>query len=412
MNPDKSTHERDGHERDGHGFKRVTRRSFIHLVQCVGVGALLDWNSALAQVKPCSGSNRKSFVPIFTGRMVHVHDSDATFWDFSTGWYGYHVDQSKVDDMMEVGLLELTNTRTVAEAWRRLAPKYSPGQTFAIKVNFNNFNPSGPDPDPDINALIEPVNALIRTLVLFGVQPMDITVFDVTNGWHSGAMAQISFINRCLYPGVNFVYHYGNPDPFSATEFVKFNAPSSPYLPDLAICNAVVNTDYLINMFVPKAHGLAGVTLGFKNHMGSVDACQYMHNYLPSSYYYKPDYSTFIDIFNNPHFGPKTVLTLCDGLFGNWVGVNGKPKRWITFGNDAPNSIFLSADAVAVDSVLTDYIESERIAQKYGALMNGTRDFLALAEDENWGIHEQADPWQRPIGSDYKRIKYIYIDGV
>jgi len=96
---------------------------------------------------------------------VHVRDNNATFWNFSTGWYGNYVDQTVVDDMVEAGLLKLTNTTTPASAWQYLVPKYKPGQTFAIKVNFNNYSPSGPDPDPDINALIEPVNGLIRTMV-------------------------------------------------------------------------------------------------------------------------------------------------------------------------------------------------------------------------------------------------------
>jgi hypothetical protein len=173
----------------------------------------------------------------------------------------------------------------------------------------------------------------------------------------------------------------------------------------------VADTDYLINMFIPKAHSLAGVTLGFKNHMGSHKGCQYLHSWLPYNYYYNPAYSVYIDMFKNPNIGPKTVLTMCDGMFGNWPGVNGTPKRWKSFGNGAPNSIFLSADPVAIDSVLTDYIEIERI-QQGSSMMPETRDCFALAEGEGWGIHETADPWKMPIGSDYRRIHYIYIDGV
>lgn len=387
---------------------QVTRRSFLHLLQCAGFGALLGWKGPMAGEKVV-GFDEPSL--LLRGRLVHVHDVDATSWDFGSSWYGYHVDQAVVDSMMEEGLLKLTATRNVAKAWSRLVPKYTAGQKFAIKVNFNNFSASGPDPDTEINALIEPVNALIRTMVMFGVPASDISVFDVTHGWHSGSMPQVSFINRCLYPGVNFVYHYGNPNPFSSTEFVEFNPPSSPYLPDLAIANVVVDADYLINMFIPKAHSLAGVTLGFKNHMGSYDHCQEIHTYLPYNYYYKPDYSTFIDVFKNPHFGKKTVLTIGDGLFGNWPGVNGIPKRWNTFGNDAPNSLFLSADPVAIDSVVTDFIEAERATHGSG-MVNGTRDFLVLAEQERMGIHESADPWQGPMGSDYKRINYMYINGV
>ncbi len=405
MKPDKRDHEK----KEDHS-KGISRRGFIRFMQCAGAGAFLGLNKAMGQsADPARPPAATPSVPYMNGHVVHVRDEDATFWDFSTGWYGYYVDQDAVDTMVETGLKRLTASSTAFSAWSKLVPGYTPGQTFAIKVNFNNFSHSGPDPDPEINALIEPVNALIRTLIMFNVQPEDITVYDVTYGYHSGSMPQISFINRCLYPGINFVYHTGNPNPFSSTEFVKFNPPTGPGVQDLAIGNVVVDTDYLINMFIPKGHSLAGVTLGFKNHLGSITDAAKPHAYMPYNYYYNPSYSTYIDIFKNRNFGPKTVLTMCDGLFGNWIGVHGVPKAWKTFNDNSPSSLFFAADPVAIDSVLTDYVEIERKAQGYGSLMAGTRDYLVLAEGEEWGIHEQADPWVAPIGSDYKRIQYTYV---
>jgi hypothetical protein len=405
-------------EKNEDGFKKISRRRFIRILQYTGIGALIGWKGQKTLPTPPASQSLTGMGgqtpsrPFFPGRLVHVYDSEATSWDYVTGWYGYYVDQNVVDAMMEEGLLRLTSAKTVASAWKRLLPNYTTGQTFAIKVNSNNYSPGGPDPDPEINALIEPVNALIRTLLMFGVQPAEIYVYDVNNGWHSGALAPLSFISRCLYPGVNFVSHYGNPDPFSSTEFVKFNPPGSPSIPDLAIGNVVVDADYLINMFIPKAHSLAGVTLGFKNHLGSINQCERVHVYLPYHYYYNPSYSTLLDILMNPHFAPKTVLNICDGLFGSWAGVGGAPPRWITFGNNAPKSIFLSTDPVAIDSVLTDFIEAERIQQGLGNLINGTRDYLLLAESEGLGVFDEADPWILPIGSDYKNLKYIFVPDV
>lgn len=396
---------------------QITRRGFIRVVPCAGLGVLLGLKNPLNWSPPTNQSLQGAFAekdlqPFLPGRLVHVFDEDATSWNFSSSWYGYYVDQSKVDAMVEVGLMRLTAAKNIVSAWERLIPNYSPGQTFAIKVNFNNYSHGGSDPDPEINAIIEPVNALIRTLVMFGVQPSEISVFDVTNAWHSGSMPPNSFINRCLYPGVNFVYHYGNPNPFSSTQMVQFNPPSGPGVSDLAIGNVVVDADYLINMFVPKGHSQSGVTLGFKNHLGSINKCDKVHNYLPSNYYFNPSYSTYVDIFKNPHFGAKTVLNICDGLYGNWDGVHGAPLRWNTFNNDAMNSLFFAADAVAIDSVLTDIIEEERIQQGMGSLISGTRDYLSLAEAEGFGIFESADPFILPMGSDYKRIKYIFVYGV
>jgi hypothetical protein len=225
-------------------------------------------------------------------------------------------------------------------------------------------------------------------------------------------MPQNSFISRCLYPGVNFVYFDGNPNPYSVTEYIEFNPPGSPYIPNLAICNAVIESDYLINLFIPKAHAFTGVTLGFKNHLGSIAQCYSMHVRMPYHYYYDPSYSCLLDIFRNPHFRKKTVLTIGEGLFGNWRDTESSPLPWNTFGDEAMNSMFFAADPVSIDSVCTDFIEIERIQQGYGTVINGTRDCFILAQAENMGIFEQGDPWQQPAGSGYDRIKYIYIDGV
>ncbi|MHC4945861.1 MAG: hypothetical protein ACYTG7_22845, partial [Planctomycetota bacterium] len=194
----------------------VSRRNFLRYMQWAGAGAFLGWRHPNGPMKPDQGINLEKALPVLPGRLVHVYDEDATSWDFSTGWYGYHVAQGVVDDMTEAGLLALTDTKDVVSAWKRLIPHFVPGQTFAIKVNFACFNHGGPDPDPDINALIEPVNSIIQTLIMFGAAPEDISVYDVTSGGgHKSSIPQNSFINRCLYPGVKFVYCYGNPDPFS-----------------------------------------------------------------------------------------------------------------------------------------------------------------------------------------------------
>ena len=104
--------------------------------------------------------------PIGT-RVVHVHDPDATNWDFSTGWYGDYVDQQAVDDMVDRGVMELTGASTVAGAWEALIPDYADGEAIAVKVNFNNVQDCD-DTDGQIDALIHPVQAVARGLKLMG----------------------------------------------------------------------------------------------------------------------------------------------------------------------------------------------------------------------------------------------------
>ncbi|MFH1998695.1 MAG: DUF362 domain-containing protein [Planctomycetota bacterium] len=383
----------------------ISRRQFLHFMQCMGLGAFIG------PIGPMNPLN-EHLLKRLPGRVVHIEDADATSWNFSSGWYGNYIDQGVVDLMVERGLIKLTGASSVAEAWRKLIPHYIAGQTLAIKVNFNNF--MGSEPDSNINAVIEPVNAVIGTLIQFGFSPNEITVYDVTNGFHAGKMPQINFINRCAYPGVNFVCYYGNPDPFSATEKVSFDCPPppKPQIADVAICNALANSDYLINMPLIKAHPYGYVTLGFKHHFGSVNRCDTIHTYLPNSSQYVADYSPLVDLMKNPHFGAKTVLTVGDGLFGNWKNVSGSPLRWLTFGNTAPNSLFFSADKVAIDSLMSDLIDFERRQQGFGILNLKARDYLKIAEQEGMGVFEQGDPWQLPRGSGYRLIRYVYVNGV
>ena len=49
-----------------------------------------------------------------------------------------YVNQNVVNDMVDQGMMALTGTATVADAWRTLLPGYQTGQGIAIKVNLNN----------------------------------------------------------------------------------------------------------------------------------------------------------------------------------------------------------------------------------------------------------------------------------
>ena len=87
----------------------------------------------------------------YPGRVIHVHSPNATSWDFSSGWYGDYVDQAIANDMVDQGVMALTNATTVANAWRAVLPAYVVGQKIAIKINLNNATTN--DSDNVIDAL-------------------------------------------------------------------------------------------------------------------------------------------------------------------------------------------------------------------------------------------------------------------
>jgi hypothetical protein len=199
--------------------------------------------------------------------------------------------------MVARGLQALTGTGSLSGAWEALIPGFQPGQKIAIKVNFNNA--LSEPPADGIDAIIEPVNALIGGLISFGFAAGDIYVYDVTHGWRDGRMSE-RFVNGCDSPGVHFVAWLGNPDPFSSTELVRFDPPSGSGITDRPLANVVVQADYLIKLPIAKVHPFSGVTLGFKNHLGSIDRGEYLHPYLTlDDPHYSAAYSPLVDLYGS-----------------------------------------------------------------------------------------------------------------
>jgi hypothetical protein len=277
------------------------------------------------------------------------------------------------------------------------------GQKVAIKVNFNNSsacdNMSG-----NIDALIEPVNAVAAGLLQIGVQAADICVYDAVRAlpWR--------FVNQAL-PGVRF-FDGKSGDCGADAGFIQqpesritFYPPAGVTAAAEYVTNVLMNAMYLINMPIMKGnHSLAGVTLGFKNHFGTIHKCSDVHNLVNAQSKYPSDYDGLVDLMRSPLIGGKTVLTIGDGLFAakNWVQ---PPVTWTTFGNQVPNSLFFATDPVAIDCVMHDLLLAEG-ATRYDHANN----YLRLAGEQILGIFEQGNPWQMPHGSGYQTIQYQRIE--
>jgi uncharacterized protein (DUF362 family) len=333
-------------------------------------------------------------------KVVHVHDAEATHWDFSSGWYGDHVDQDTVNAMVERGLMELAETASVSEAWASMLPDYLPGKKIAIKVNLNNASCS--DADKVIDALIYPVNALIRTLVAAGVQEEDVWVYDAVRPMPS------RFYGRRQYALARYFDEAGCADEKATFNHIDRSLRvtfSNPALTRRWLTDLLFQATYLINMPILKKHGTHPVTLGFKNHFGSLDNLggsgdDNPHPYItPSDSRYSPTFSPLVDINANPNIAGKTVLTLADGLFGA-PSVGAKPIPWQTFSNSAPNSLLFSRDRVAIDCVMCDLLRAE------WGLDEAAYDYLRLAHERGLGQFERGDPW----GSGYTQLNYVRVD--
>jgi hypothetical protein len=238
-----------------------------------------------------------------------------------------------------------------------------------------------------------------------GVQASDIWVFDAVRKMPA------RFRSRCLYQGIRFfdsgcaeLATFVSNDPNAEVTFQQ------PSLTPRRVADVIIQASYLINMPIIKNHGIAGVTLGFKNHFGTIQTVNRggddnLHYYIcPDDGHYNPNYNPLVEIYSNPHILNKTILIVGDGLFGayGWYSNGVPPSPWQTFGGNAPNSFFLSLDPVAIDCVMMDILDAEPGSIPQG----GADDYLKLAAQENMGVYERGDPW----GSGYQDINYIRIE--
>lgn len=342
----------------------------------------------------------------FGHRVIHVHHAQATYWNAQKRYWEY-VDQQVVTQMVEKGITELTGTTTVEDAWRKLLPGYQRGEAIAIKLNFNNtIWESCTGESGQINALPQPVNAVIAGLKSIGVEETDIWLFDGVN-----RIIPEYFVAGIAFPKVRFFDRCHEPVMYDSQEdsaFVSFHPPEGVQMPTRQkIADVLLQTKYLINMPILKSHSCSSISLGFKNHLGSIDNPGGLHSHIflvsACGGGFTPQYSPLVDLYLNPNIRDKTILIIGDGLFGAKGSEDAFPSTWSTFGGKVPNSLFFSTDPVAIDSVMADFLRAEPGA----GIMKQADEYLFFAEQAGLGKAERGDPW----GKGYQGIGYQKVEG-
>ncbi|MDX1815319.1 MAG: DUF362 domain-containing protein, partial [Thermodesulfobacteriota bacterium] len=325
---------------------------------------------------------------IHPGRVVWVHDPDATDWAGPGNghwWEPNHTNQAVVSQMMSRALQELTGERNDAVAWDRLFRHinhkrgkenvaYQPGEKIAIKVNFVGLIWRGGGVNPDtynldsqrnyMNTSPQVTLALLRQLVrTVGVKESDISVGDTLAYFPN----EYYNILHNEFPDVRYMDHAGKFNRVKVTRSkVAVYWSSRPqgvrtdYVP---LCYA--EADYLINLANLKAHTGAGITLCAKNHFGSLIRWPAEEGYydLHTSGFATGmgKYRNLVDLMGHAHIGGKAVLYLIDGLYAGVHPRDQAPTRWNSdpFNGDWTSSLFASQDPVAIDSVAFDFLWTE-----------------------------------------------------
>ena len=332
---------------------------------------------------------------IHPGRVVWVHDPDATDWDGPGDghwWQSIHTSQTVADQMMSRAINALSGEADNAAAWNALFGHfnkthgkgnvgYKSGEKIVIKVNFVgciriwNTRPVTKVEDYDLgssdymNTSPQMIIALLRQLVdVAGVNEADITVGDTLCYFPN------EYYKMCCdrFPNVRYLEYLGK---FGRIAAKLSSVPLYWSTPDAAskttdyIPESYVEADYLINMANLKSHNdLAGITLCAKNHYGSLvrkpsrlPGYYDMHKDLPRRKPGMGQYRPLVDLMGHKHLGGKTLLYLIDGLYAGKHAKERSPRKWKSapFNGDWSSSLFVSQDPVAIDSVGFDFLFTE-----------------------------------------------------
>ena len=364
---------------------------------------------------------------IHPGRVVWVHDPDATDWDGPGNgywWESSHTNQAVVDQMMSRAIRALSGEATDAAAWDRFFRHfnethgkgdagYKSGERIVIKINYvgciavwsrrpvtniEDYNLRSLD---YMNTSPQMIVALLRQLVdEAGVNEADITVGDTLCYFPN------EFYDMCheKFPNVRYLDYVGK---FGRTKARLSSAPFYWSTPEAAdkqtdyVPASYAEADYLINLANLKSHNdQAGITLCAKNHYGSLvrrpartEGYYDMHKDLPYTTPGMGHYRPLVDLMGHKHLGGKTLLYLIDGLYAGKHAKERAPRKWNSapFNRDWSSSLFVSQDPVAIDSVGFDFLWTEWDDAPH---RSGTSDYLveaALADDPPSGIFYDPD---------------------
>lgn len=234
------------------------------------------------------------------------------------------IDQTRLEPMLGAAIARATGESTPLASFQRL---FRPSDVVGIKVG--TLAGPGLSPHPEL------VQQLVRWLSAAGVRDENIIVWDRLDNELERAGFKLNRKGngpRCL--GTNQDYDWTP---------VEWGAGGSCFAALL-----VNELTALINVAVLKDHDLAGISAGLKNWYGVI------HN--PNKYHDNGCDPYVAHLAAHPMIKEKLRLTVIDGLLAQCHGGPARSPRWAW----PLNSLMVSTDPVALDSVAWKMIEDQR----------------------------------------------------
>ena len=436
--------------------KYVAAAAFIMIaVVCLMISLTQDIQFANGEVSTKTGPDDGPNQPIgkglgiYPGRVVWTWNPEATNENCTTSyetrdwyWKPSNTNGKVVGSMFQNSLNKLTGKTKVSESWDQVFrffnnkkhqknAGYSKGEKIFVKINQGTarwlltqedkdkgyYYPTKVDPDDTrtISSLaptetgpyivLEVLRELVNEL---GVDQADILVGDpMSDIYGHNYDIWVAEFPKVVYLD-KFSPKFGRTLIYPTKDNLLFY---SDKIKKDKLYDIIEKADYLINVANFKPHMAAGISLTAKNHFGSQasETAGHLHYSLISQRggkatnggYHK--YRVLVDLMGSKYLGQNTLLYIVDGLFGGGSSETKGPVKYFMapFNNDWSNSLFISLDQVALESVCYDFLRTE---------WNGTNIHNAInnacENNPNWNgvddyLHQAADPANWPTGIVY-----------
>ncbi len=451
----------------------------IFLVIPAGIGIRESYSVMQESCSKDEEPNRPAGVPvgINPGRVVWVWNPDATnencrstFDAQDWYWKPENTDKKVVGTMFREAIMKLTGESSVSASWDQLFRSfnsgksgdncgYKKGEKIFIKINQSQsrwllnqeekkkgyYLPQDLKPREQRRRLnlipVETGPAIVLELLQELVNDLGIEQSDIAIG---DPIAHIYGHNYDVwvreFPDVIYTDRTSS---MHGRTLIRTTDEDRIYFSNSCLSDKtydiVEEADYIINLANLRTHGAAIISLTAKNHFGSITSPTSKllhHTHLlkgeeRSTYEGYFQYRALVDLMGSRYLGQNTMLNIVEALFGGGSDETKVPVKYFMapFNNDWCNSIFLSQDQVAIESVCYDFLRAEwNGIHKHDPLNNeweiipdrdGIDDYLHQAADpSNWpeniiydpdksgkpvtslGVHEH---WNDPVRRQYSR---------